>query len=221
MAHIAQTEFVNCVKAKFPEYFKGTRVLEVGSYNVNGSVRDLFECCYYVGVDVVEGQGVDVVCPGDKYTSDYKFDVVISCEMLEHNPFWRETLRNMVSLLKEDGLLILTCAAPGRPEHGTRRTQDGASPSSKLFGDYYRNLTSAEVSSVLTHASVLSPLTMFCTEFHGKVPAETCSKYPLMNPPGHDQYVNHDLLFVGQKLGEYNSKLFDFGMANLVSLFGE
>ena len=45
MAHPAQQEFCCEVKRLFPEFFANTRVLEIGSRNINGSGRDLFEDC--------------------------------------------------------------------------------------------------------------------------------------------------------------------------------
>jgi hypothetical protein len=44
---------------------EGKRVLELGSYIVNGSLRDIilkFGPKEYIGVDIVPGPGVDVVC---------------------------------------------------------------------------------------------------------------------------------------------------------------
>lgn len=189
MAHIAQTHFVKCIKDKFPQMFDGRRVLEVGSYNVNGSVRSLFERCYYVGIDIMPGDGVDVVCSGDKFKSEYPFDVVISCEMLEHNPFWEETLHNMYGLLKDGGMMILSCAAPGRSEHGTQRTADFASPSSNLFGDYYRNLTPEEIMSVFS--DIPYRMQGYCTEYHKEIPEVLKQMYPTLGaaPQEHDTYM--------------------------------
>lgn len=39
MSHQQQLDFVAAVKAEFPEHFSQTKVLEVGSLNINGSVR--------------------------------------------------------------------------------------------------------------------------------------------------------------------------------------
>ena len=42
MSHQQQLIFVASVKDQFPEYFSQTKVLEVGSLNINGSVRQFF-----------------------------------------------------------------------------------------------------------------------------------------------------------------------------------
>jgi hypothetical protein len=47
--------FVNSVKMKYPNNFENVRVLEIGSYNVNGTVRVFFDKCEYVGIDVMLG----------------------------------------------------------------------------------------------------------------------------------------------------------------------
>lgn len=58
--------------------------LEVGSLNVNGSVRDFFTGPY-LGVDIEEGPGVDRICDAEHlYLLQEKFPVVVSTEMLEH-----------------------------------------------------------------------------------------------------------------------------------------
>lgn len=122
-------------------------VLEIGSLDINGSVRSFFEQCNYTGLDIGPGPGVDVVCEGQKYDApSASFDVVICCEVMEHNPFWADTLRNMMRLLKPGGFLVMSCATKGRLEHGTTRTDIGSSPHTVDQGwDYYRNLTAKDI----------------------------------------------------------------------------
>ena len=143
MAHQEQFDFVNSVKQKFINNFINVKVLEVGSLNLNGTVRQSFEHCEYIGLDLGEGPGVDVVCEGQNYDApDNHFDTVISCECFEHNPYWVETFNNMVRMTKSGGLVVMTCATTGRAEHGTTRSSPEASPLSVGKGwDYYKNLT--------------------------------------------------------------------------------
>ena len=42
MAHKEQKDFIDRVKSKYPSYFTNTCILEIGSWNVNGTVRDFF-----------------------------------------------------------------------------------------------------------------------------------------------------------------------------------
>lgn len=146
MSHIEQKNFFQKIKNKFPDYFKDKRVLEIGSLNINGTVRDCFETSYYVGVDVGFGNGVDVVCGGENYKApDNSFDVVCSAECFEHNPHWLETFQNMIRMCKDTGIVIFTCATEGRPEHGTTRTSPQDSPLTVNIGwDYYRNLKESD-----------------------------------------------------------------------------
>ena len=39
MAHVAQQNFCKEVRSKYPEMFTGSRVIDVGSMNVNGTNR--------------------------------------------------------------------------------------------------------------------------------------------------------------------------------------
>lgn len=95
---------------------EGKSVLEVGSYNVNGSVRGLvmaYQPASYLGIDIAEGPGVDKVCP---VTDHYQVhDLVISTEMLEHAQNWQGSLRAMCDNTGET--LILTARGPGFPYH--------------------------------------------------------------------------------------------------------
>jgi autotransporter strand-loop-strand O-heptosyltransferase len=146
MAHKEQREFCKSVKDKFPEYFKNKKVLDIGSLNINGCNRDLFENCDYTGIDVGEGPNVDIVSVGHIFNApDETFDVIISTEVFEHDMFYVKTIENVMRMLKPDGLFLFTCAAPGRPEHGTRRKGEDCAPLLKQisedWADYYKNLT--------------------------------------------------------------------------------
>lgn len=139
MSHQQQMDFVFSVKARFPQFFVGQSVLEVGSLNINGSVRDFFEgSLRYIGCDLGEGPGVDIVCAGHELPyEDWSFDVVISCECFEHDKHWQKTFQKMIDLTRPGGLVIFSCATIGRAEHGTTRTSPSDAP---FTNDYYLNL---------------------------------------------------------------------------------
>jgi SAM-dependent methyltransferase len=143
MSHSTQQDFILYTKNKFPNYFTNSKVLEVGSLDINGSMRSFFSECDYLGIDVGEGQGVDLVVQGQEYNApDESYDVCASGECFEHNPYWAETFSNMVRMCKSGGLVLFTCATTGRKEHGTSRTDSGSSPLTVGIGwEYYKNLT--------------------------------------------------------------------------------
>lgn len=146
MAHPEQATFCKSVKEKYPELFKNVSVLDVGSLDINGNNRYLFEDYSYMGIDVGEGRNVDIVCKGHEFDPGRQYDVVISTECFEHDMYWVHTLRNCVRLTKSGGLFLFTCATTGRHEHGTTRTTPQDSPfTHSLFNDYYMNLTEEDV----------------------------------------------------------------------------
>lgn len=69
------------------EGLAGCSVLEVGSQDVNGTVRPLF-AGPYLGVDIAPARGVDQIADAQDLSCfpDSSFEVVISTEMLEHCP---------------------------------------------------------------------------------------------------------------------------------------
>jgi SAM-dependent methyltransferase len=135
--------FVMQTMGQYPDAFMENKVLEVGSLNINGSVRGFFFNAHeYIGCDVGPGPGVDLVCPGEELTyPDNYFDTSITTECFEHNPNWVETFENMWRMTRPGGLIVMTCAAEGRPEHGTSRSDIGSSPLTVENGqEYYKNL---------------------------------------------------------------------------------
>lgn len=99
-------------------------VLELGSGDPECWVRNLVTSLRpraYVGVDLVPGPGVDLVCPAEQLLDHFapeSSDVVISTEVLEHVRDWRTTVYNLKTVLGEDGILILTTRSPGFEFHG-------------------------------------------------------------------------------------------------------
>lgn len=140
MAHTSQFNFVRGIKIMYPERFKNAKVLEIGSLDINGSVRQFFEDCEYYGVDLGKGKGVDIICKGHLVPFENNvFDTVISCECFEHDVDWKLTFQKMWEVTK--GIVIFTCATNGRPEHGTTNTSPADAP---FTNDYYRNLTAKD-----------------------------------------------------------------------------
>jgi hypothetical protein len=66
VAHDDQMRYVGPVKQALPRFFTGQCVLEVGSLDLNGSIRQhfTFTYCDYTGLDVAPVPGVDVAVPG-------------------------------------------------------------------------------------------------------------------------------------------------------------
>lgn len=101
---------------------RGARILEVGSYDVNGSPRELFTAASeYIGIDMREGPGVDEVADVHDLPPlifmGGAFDIVICCEMLEHDSAFWTSITEMRDVLKPGGYLILTARGIGFPLH--------------------------------------------------------------------------------------------------------
>lgn len=151
MAHISQKIFFRKVRKVYPDFFKNCRVLDIGSLNINGYNKPLFNDCEYIGIDIGEGPNVDVVCKAHEY-DDEPFDTIISSECFEHDMYLELTLKNAVRLLKPGGLFAFSCANKLREPHGTRDTDPDASPfTSQIEGwcDYYRGLDENDIREIL------------------------------------------------------------------------
>lgn len=64
LAHDTQMWFFQNIKAFFPRFFDNVSVLEIGSLNINGTVREFFTNCNFTGIDIGPGPCVDIVIPG-------------------------------------------------------------------------------------------------------------------------------------------------------------
>lgn len=98
-------------------------MLEVGSADLNGSMRDWFEDqnpAEYVGIDIQGGAGVDVVLSANDLVERFgteRWDLVVCLEMLEHAEHWQDAVYQMKQSLAVGGWLILTTRSPTYPFH--------------------------------------------------------------------------------------------------------
>ena len=97
------------------------KVLDVGSYNVNGCYKDIFEKkkFLYQGLDMEEGPNVDLVPKNiyewDEIRSD-TYDAVVSGQALEHIEFYWITIAEIIRVTKEGGYICII-APNGFREH--------------------------------------------------------------------------------------------------------
>jgi SAM-dependent methyltransferase len=92
------------------------KVLDVGSFDVNGCVREYFED--YTGVDMRPGPNVDKVCNAECLPfEDNYFDHVLCLESLEHMACFWLCVDEMKRVLKPGGTLVLTAAGNGFQPH--------------------------------------------------------------------------------------------------------
>lgn len=100
----------------------GKNVLEVGSLDVNGNIKDLLLERYsnYIGIDMRDGANVDMVVDGHDIKKHFKkesFDLVICIDTLEHDSKFWLTVENMRWVLKKGGWLILGAPSLKHPRH--------------------------------------------------------------------------------------------------------
>jgi SAM-dependent methyltransferase len=98
--------------------------LEIGSLNVNGSVRDVFPGVQWLGIDRQPGPGVDRVMDGRHVPAFWphpSFDLLVCCEALEHDPRPWEVWRLFPKLVRAGGWLIVSTPGFGFPYHGHPR----------------------------------------------------------------------------------------------------
>lgn len=102
-----------------PHEVRGKQIIDVGSYDVNGSFRTILEPMHpreYLGVDMEAGPGVDEICEVKELTHRYgqkQFDIVVSTEAIEHIQDWRTAINEMKKVCKVGGMIILTSRSRG------------------------------------------------------------------------------------------------------------
>lgn len=111
------------VKNMHEKEIKGKRVLEIGARDCTNSLRlvaQAFHPSEYVGVDMQNGPGVDIVCDAENLTEKLgkeAFDVVISTGTLEHVRNWKKVVSNIKNVCRPGGIILITAPSKGFPYH--------------------------------------------------------------------------------------------------------
>jgi SAM-dependent methyltransferase len=129
--------------------FGTVAVLEIGSRDVNGSVRQLLAPdpdIIYVGIDTLPGKGVDLIADGATYDTQARFDLILCCEVLEHAANFVDIIKNAYRLLTPNGYFVFTCAGP------TRNVHSAIDAGELRPGEYYFNLRICDLGNALVLA---------------------------------------------------------------------
>jgi SAM-dependent methyltransferase len=94
------------------------KILDVGSYDVNGTMKPIFQKGKYVGLDMEEGPNVDIVGVSHKIPFEKdEFDIVISSSCFEHDDMFWISFQEMCRVLKPGGYMYVQAPSNG-PYHG-------------------------------------------------------------------------------------------------------
>jgi SAM-dependent methyltransferase len=135
---------VDYVKANTPT----GSVLEFGSRNVNGTLREVVTATRYIGVDCRDGDGVDIVADAATVDVGETFDVVLCTEVFEHveDDAAQSIIDNAYRHLDPGGTFVATMAGVGRHPHSAIEAI-ALQP-----GEFYRNITIDLLDAWLTTA---------------------------------------------------------------------
>lgn len=102
---------------------KGKSILEVGSLDVNGSIKGIIKKWgpgEYIGTDIFEGPNVDMLCPAEELVSTFgkeRFDLIIANELLEHVIDWKDAISNIKGVCRTNGSVVITTRSRGFQFH--------------------------------------------------------------------------------------------------------
>jgi 2-polyprenyl-3-methyl-5-hydroxy-6-metoxy-1,4-benzoquinol methylase len=136
--HLGNRLWWNEVVHRWPTHFRDAQVLEVGSYNVNGSIRDLVSgAALYHGIDWRPGPDVDEVCLAHAFAprpADRRFDTLVSASMLEHDPHWMASVAQTMQALRPGGRAFWSWCSGASHPHCEETAPDGRYHPLKLEG---------------------------------------------------------------------------------------
>lgn len=92
---------------------KQQTIVEIGSLDVNGNLREPFKGHVYVGVDMRPGDNVNLVLNAHDLRDHFpagSVDAIICCDTFEHDDAFWLTLEEIYNVLRVGGLFI--CSVP-------------------------------------------------------------------------------------------------------------
>jgi SAM-dependent methyltransferase len=135
--HLSSYQHMQDLVSRYLSHEQSLSVVDIGSYDVNGTYRTLFDAenWAYHGIDLEAGPGVDTVLKSP-YSLPFRsgsVDLVISGQAFEHVEYFWMSWLEMVRVLKPGGRIFLIAPSRG-PEH--RYPQDCW----RFYPDGYRAL---------------------------------------------------------------------------------
>jgi len=112
----------------------GKTVIDVGSYDVNGTYRPLFSKSRYVGADIRTGPNVDVIVGSPEWDALAGADVVISGSTFEHVEDPPKLMSQMYDVLKPGGVVCVQVPSCG-PKHD--------------YPNWYRNWSAMDMADLM------------------------------------------------------------------------
>lgn len=118
--HLSSMQKMAYFADKYLKEWKEIKILDVGSMNINGTYRDIFQRpgWTYHGADLSAGENVDIVL-SDEYSwqiPDESYNAVICGQCLEHVEFPWMTIAEMARVLAHGGLCCIIVPSAG-PVH--------------------------------------------------------------------------------------------------------
>ena len=118
--HKSSKEKMRAFRNKYLSAREGERltVLDLGSMDVNGSYREIFDHpkWRYQGLDLAEGENVDIVLKNTYSWKEVKsdsVDVLVSGQAFEHMEFFWITMLEVARVLKPGGLCCIIAPSSG------------------------------------------------------------------------------------------------------------
>jgi SAM-dependent methyltransferase len=183
------------------------KIIEVGSYDINGSLRNIYETWNpkeYIGVDIEPGPGVDIVCSAEDIIDKFgenSFDIVISTELLEHIKSWRMIISNLKNICKPNGIIIITTRSKGFPYHGYpydfwRFELDDVK---QIFSDFIIDKIESDTTDPGVFLKLRKPITFI---------ENNLSDFPLFSIITEQRVLDIDEKVINNFLRNYNRKRF-------------
>lgn len=123
--HVSSLQHVERLVNQYLSERQSIKVVDIGSYDVNGSYKPFFSRhgWDYIGVDLAAGPNVDIVLdsPYKLPLPSHSADLIVSGQAFEHIEYFWLTWLEMARVLKPGGLIFLLAPSRGY-EH--RHPQD-------------------------------------------------------------------------------------------------
>lgn len=109
-------DFVNRFLSEYSD--RRIKILDIGSQDINGSYKPLFENpnWEYTGCDIVEGRNVDIVLKNMYNWSEIEsdsYDVLVCGQVFEHVEYFWVTIMEIARIIKENGLCCIIAPSAG------------------------------------------------------------------------------------------------------------